>query len=66
MSVLLQRHLGKDIGQLVYHRSDSLNQLGGRGMAGSQRHWMEKNKNLEKKGGLRIGNMQKVNREDYY
>lgn len=59
MSVLLQRHLGKYIGQLVYHRSDSLSQLRGTGMADSPWHSMEKNKNLEKKAFLRIDNIQK-------
>lgn len=49
MSVLLQRHLGKYIGQLAYHKPDSLNRLHGTGMADSQWHWMEKNKNLKER-----------------
>ena len=72
MSVPLQRHLGNYIGQLVYHRTDSLNQLRGTGMADSQWHWMEKNKNLEKKGyvqGVLFGNVYVykplISREEY-
>lgn len=53
-SVLLQRHLGNYIGQWVYHRSDSQNQLSGTGTADSQWCWMEKNKNLQKTEILRM------------